>query len=100
MKTREQRIEAFINSLETVETDGIQSILLSSDMCVLGGGTDDKIVNSGDCSNSGGCSNTENGGACQNYDQACGGSTNRGACSNKPKRDEEIHPPVFNFQCK
>ena len=100
MTARNKRIEAFINSLETVESDGCQSILLSTDMCVLGGGTEDKTFNSGDCSNSGGCSNTENGGACKNYDQACVGSTNRGAFSNNPKRDEEIHPPVINIQCK
>ncbi len=81
MKTREQRIEAFINSLETVESAGCQSFLLTTDMSAIGG---DNIkycenasldacgkTNDGECHNAVGyCGNAKNVGKCYNTDIA------------------------------
>ena len=78
MNKRNQRIEAFINSLETVESDGCQSILLTTDMGAVGGGN-----NGGHCVNSvpENC-NVTNGGNCENYNGICRKSTNKGSCKN------------------
>ena len=65
MNKRNQRIEAFINSLETVESDGCQSILLTTDMCAIGGDVEGANV-----------------GKCTNTSDSCGGSTNIGECTN------------------
>ena len=95
MDARNKRIEAFINSLETVEEDGHQSILLSSDMSILGGGG--TTTNKEECRNSAGCGNAVNELGCTNYDKACDGSVNAKRCETVPKKDDTIQPlPVTN----
>ena len=94
MKTREQRIEAFINSLETVESDGCQSFLLTTDMSAIGGD------NIGTCNNSSAedCGGT-NDGTCNNAPSYCKGATNKGKCNNKEIETGPVSP-VENIFCK
>ena len=97
MKTREQRIEAFINSLETVESDGCQSFLLTTDMSAIGGD------NGGNCRNSdtASCSGVANQGNCKNFQSSCGGANNALACENKPGLDPSLpsQPDNGNTAC-
>mgnify|MGYP007007443338 CR=1 FL=1 len=84
MNKRNQRIEAFINSLETVESDGCQSILLTTDMGAVGG------ANPGTCTNRAkACGKTTNSGVCTNFVDACVDANNTGDC-----RLEEIAPGI------
>lgn len=102
MDKRNQRIESFINSLETVEMDGgCQAVVLGTDLNMLGGGAP-KRQNGGDCKNSdAGCYNATNNGNCSNYESKCGSSSNKGACENTPAKDKDIQtgPVVANTTC-
>ena len=79
MSTRKQRIEAFINSLETVESDGCKSILLTTDMSAIGG------ANTLECSNESQnlCGDTTNTGICTNTVASCAKANNTGNCKIK-----------------
>lgn len=84
MNKRNQRIEAFINSLETVGADDSQSFLLTTDMSAIGG------ANTLECSNKAkACGKTSNSGVCTNYVDACVDANNTGNC-----KLEEIAPGI------
>ncbi len=85
MMARNKRIEEFINSLEAVETDGLQSILLSTEMGAMGGSE-----NAAACANkSKACGKTTNKGTCVNYVEECKGAENSGYC-----RQEKLEPVI------
>ncbi len=94
MSTRKQRIEAFINSLETVEADGSQSFLLTTDMSAIGGDNTKKCTNESQNL----CGGTANSGECTNTVASCATADNSGACLIK---DPETKPvtPITNFGC-
>ena len=76
MMARNKRIEKFINSLEAVEADGHQSILLSTEM-----GAMDGTENAKACINQAkACGETTNKSACMNYVEECKGAKNSGYC--------------------
>lgn len=90
MSTRKQRIEAFINTLETTETDGTQSFLLTTDMSAIGG---DNVKYCENASLDACC--TTNDGECHNAVGYCGTAKNVGKCYNK-----EIASKPDNGVCK
>lgn len=80
MKEKQQRIAAFIDSLQIEDgTSEAFSTILPINLNAIGSGD-----NSGNCINemSVQCDKSKNGGSCQNYSGACGHSSNKGSCLN------------------
>ena len=90
MKTREQRIEAFINSLETVESDGTQSFLLPTGQGLL---AEQAASNGGNCDNTSesACAGSSNAGDCTNSKGSCAGSSNAGECRSTGIADKPVN---------
>ena len=96
MKLRAQRIEAFINSLETVEMPGeSKSILLSNpDMDLLGGAN--TPCNSKKCDNGNAESCSGKNKECVNYKGLCGASDNEKCLNKEPAPGIETNLIISN----
>jgi len=90
MEQRLSKIAAFIDSLPVdAEIGDCQSVLLPTNMDVLGGTT-----NGGNCVNPDeGCVGAINGRDCKNATGQCSGSTNNGDCDND---HHPVRPPLPN----
>ncbi len=94
MMSRNKRIEEFINSLETVESDGCKSILLTTDIGAIGGSENAKA-----CINRvKACGKTTNKSTCVNYVEECKGAENSGYCK-QDKLEPEIETNAIFSTC-